>query len=88
MLNRRRLAALGIVVTMSAAAVAMSPTPMPWSYPALDGLCLLQEAAAVDGVSGAYPIGSTTDTKFGKWTCTKVVVSQSPVKIGGVWAQK
>ncbi|WP_291784313.1 hypothetical protein [Luteibacter sp.] len=42
----------------------------------------------MDGVSGAYPIGSTTDTKFGKWTCTKVVVSQSPVKTGGVWVQK
>lgn len=84
----KKFATAVFVVAISAAAVAMSPTPVPWGYPALDGLCLLQESAAVDGVSGAYPVGSTAETKFGKWTCTKVVVSQSPVKTGGVWVPK
>lgn len=86
--NHRKLAVLVVAVTLSAAALAMSPTPVPWGYPALDALCLLQEAAAVDGVPGAYPIGSTVETKFGKWSCTKVVVNQSPVRTGGVWVQK
>lgn len=76
-----------VVVSLSAAALAMSPSSVPWSYPALDAFCLLQETAAVDGVTGAYPIGATAKTKFGKWTCTKVVVNQSPVKTGGVWVQ-
>ena len=88
MSNHRKFAAMVVVASLTAAALAMSPTPVPWGYPALDALCLLQEAAAVDGVSGAYPIGSTAETKFGKWTCTRVVVSQSPMKTGGVWVQK
>ncbi len=57
MSNYRKLAAMVVVASFTAAALAMSPTPVPWGYPALDALCLLQEAAAVDGVSGAYPIG-------------------------------
>lgn len=88
MTGHRKLASMVVVASLTAGALAMSPTPLTWGYPALDGLCLLQETAAVDGVSGAYPIGSTADTKFGKWTCTQVVVSQSPVKTGGVWVQK
>lgn len=66
----------------------MSPTPVVWSYPALDALCMLQDTAAVDGVSGAYPIGSKVQTKAGTWTCTKVIVSQAPVHTGGVWVQQ
>ena len=85
---RKKLAALLIVASLTTAALAMSPTPVPWSYPALAGFCLLQGTAAVDGVSSAVPFGTTVETKFGKWTCTKVVVNQSPVATGGVWVQK
>lgn len=83
-----RLAVTLFVAVFSAVALAMTPTPMSWSYPALDGLCLLHESVVIDGGSGAYPIGSTAETKFGKWTCTRVVVSQSPVRTGGVWVQR
>lgn len=88
MRNHRKFAVMLVVVSLSAAAPAMSPTPVPWGYPALDALCVLQETAAVDGVTAAYPIGAIVETKFGQWTCTKVVVSQFPVKTGGVWVQK
>ncbi len=89
MRDHARLALVAVAATLSAAALAISPAPVSWGYPALDGLCLLQEPAAVDGVSGAYPIGSTVETKFGsQWTCTKAVVSQSPLRTGGVWVQK
>lgn len=77
------LAALGTVT-----ALAMSPQTVTWVYSALDGLCLLQGSAAVDGVDAAYPIGSTVVTKSGSWSCVKVVAQQSPVVSVGVWIQK
>lgn len=69
-------------------ALAMSPMRIDFDYPPLADLCLLQEQAAIDGVSASYPIGSVVRTKFGTWTCTKVVAHQSPVVTAGVWAQK
>lgn len=88
MLKRRTLIVAGAVAVLSVTALAMSPTPVTWGYPALDSLCLLQEAAAVDGVSGAFPIGTTVETKSGAWTCTRVVVNQSPLRTGGVWVKR
>ena len=90
MTRHRKLAAIFAAVLtglLTVAALAMSPKPVSWGYQALDDLCLLQAVAAVDGVDGAYPIGSTVVTKFGKWTCVKVVAQQSPVVSAGVWVQ-
>ena len=67
--------------------MATSPLPVPWSYPALDGLCLLEAAAAADGIQSAYPIGATVVSKYGKWVCTKVIARQSPVVTAGIWVQ-
>lgn len=86
--NRHRLVALvaaTVVASFTAAALAVSAQPLAWGYPALEGLCLLQAAAAIDGVEAAYPIGTTVSTNHGSWRCTKVVVRQSPLATGGVW---
>ncbi|MBC3871738.1 hypothetical protein [Undibacterium oligocarboniphilum] len=66
-------------------ASATTPLPVPLSYRALSGLCLLEEKAAIDGVSGAYPIGMVVVTKLGTWKCIEAVMQQSPLTIAGIW---
>lgn len=68
-------------------ATATSPTPVAWSYPTLDDLCLLEAAAAADGVQAAYPIGTVVATKHGKWICAKAIARQSPVATAGAWME-
>lgn len=69
-------------------ALATSPEPITWSYPALQGLCYLEAGAAIDGVEAAYPIGQVVLTKSrAKWVCTEAIARQVPVASAGVWVR-
>ncbi len=66
-------ACLSMLVT---AAFATAPQPVSWSCTALQGLCLLEAAAAVDGVEAAFSIGQVVVTKSGKWACSEAIARQ------------
>lgn len=88
-LTRSIIAAAALIVAgismLLTVAFATAPQPVSWSYPALQGLCLLEAGAAVDGVEAAYPIGHVANTKSGKWVCTEAIARQTPVALAGVW---
>lgn len=80
------LIVVGISMLVTGAS-AIAPRPVSWSYPALEGLCFLEAAAALDGVEAAYPIGQVAVTKSGKWMCTEAIARQAPMVLAGVWVR-
>lgn len=88
-LTRSTVAAVALIVAgisvLVTGASATTPQPISWNYPALQGLCFLEAAAAIDGIAAAYPIGQIVVTKSGKWMCTEAIVRQAPMTLAGVW---